>query len=112
MSIRNRIIDHVTVRAGDLVPHPLNFRKHPERQREALKASYDEVGFARSVLGYKLPDGRIQLIDGHLRTESRFFAGAVAFFHKPINNDDLLASIRLAIGDPEPSPQSAPGAAS
>jgi hypothetical protein len=27
------------------------------------------VGFARSLLGYRLPDGRIQLIDGHLRRE-------------------------------------------
>ena len=44
--------------------------------------------------------------------ERSLAAGAVAFFHKPINNDDLLASIRLAIGDAEPSPQSAPGAAS
>jgi hypothetical protein len=68
-AIRNRIVDHVTVRAGDLVPHPLNFRRHPQHQREALAASLEEVGFARSLLGYKLPDGRIQLIDGHLRAE-------------------------------------------
>jgi hypothetical protein len=68
-AIRNRIVDHVTVRAGDLVPHPLNFRRHPQHQREALAASLQEVGFARSLLGYKLPDGRIQLIDGHLRAE-------------------------------------------
>jgi ParB-like chromosome segregation protein Spo0J len=67
--IRNRIVDHVTVRAGDLVPHPLNFRQHPQHQREALAASLQEVGFARSLLGYRLPDGRIQLIDGHLRAE-------------------------------------------
>lgn len=69
MNIRNRIVDHVTVRAGDLVPHPLNFRKHPDAQRQALTASYAEVGFARSLLGYQLPDGRIQLIDGHLRRD-------------------------------------------
>jgi hypothetical protein len=65
--LRNRIIDHITVRAGDLVPHPLNFRRHPQHQREALAASLEEVGFARSLLGYRLADGRIQLIDGHLR---------------------------------------------
>jgi hypothetical protein len=67
--IKNRIQEHVKVRAGDLVPHPLNFRTHPEEQREALAASYQEIGFARSLLGYRLPDGRIQLIDGHLRAE-------------------------------------------
>lgn len=69
MSVRNRIIDHVTVKARDLVPHPLNFRKHPERQRKALKASYEEIGFARSLLGYRTDDGKIQLIDGHLRRD-------------------------------------------
>jgi hypothetical protein len=67
--IRNRIVEHVQVRAGDLLPHPLNFRRHPEEQREALAASYEEVGFARSLLGYRLEDGRIQLIDGHLRRD-------------------------------------------
>jgi hypothetical protein len=67
--VRNRIVDHVQVRAGDLVPHPDNFRTHPESQRSALAASYQEVGFARSLLGYRLTDGRIQLIDGHLRRD-------------------------------------------
>jgi hypothetical protein len=67
MKIRNRIIGHVTIRAGDLVPHPLQYRLHPDVQRDALTASLREVGFARSLLGYRLADGRIQLIDGHLR---------------------------------------------
>jgi hypothetical protein len=67
--IRNRIVAHEVVRAGDLVPHPLNYRRHPAKQRAALAASYEEIGFARSLLGYRLPDGRIQLIDGHLRRE-------------------------------------------
>ena len=67
--IRNRIVGHETVRAGDLVPHPLNFRRHPDEQRRALAASYDEIGFARSLLGFRLADGRIQLIDGHLRAD-------------------------------------------
>jgi hypothetical protein len=69
LSIRNRIIGHVTVRAGDLVPHPNNFRLHPSSQREALSDSLEEIGFARSLTGYRLPDGRIQLIDGHLRAK-------------------------------------------
>jgi hypothetical protein len=68
-SPRNRIVGHVTVPARELVPHPLNFRRHPKAQRAALAASYAEVGFARSLLGYRREDGRIQLIDGHLRAE-------------------------------------------
>jgi hypothetical protein len=67
--IRNRIKSHRRVRAGDLVPHELNFRLHPEHQRDALQVLYAEVGFARSLLAYELPDGRLKLIDGHLRRD-------------------------------------------
>ena len=27
------------------------------------------MGFARSLLAYELPDGRLKLLDGHLRQE-------------------------------------------
>ena len=68
-SVRNRIIRHVRIRAGELVPHELNPRRHPVAQREALAALYTEVGFARSLLAFALPDGRLKLIDGHLRQQ-------------------------------------------
>src|SRR6266436_2127695 len=67
--IRNRIKAHRRVRAGDLVPHEFNFRTHGDVQRHALHALYREVGFARSLLAYELPDGRLKLIDGHLRRD-------------------------------------------
>ena len=67
--IRNRIKCHRRIRAGDLVPHEWNFRVHPGLQRSALAALYEEIGFARSLLAYELPDGRLKLIDGHLRRE-------------------------------------------
>src|SRR5262249_11349185 len=44
-------------------------RLHPESQRAALEALYREVGFARSLLAYELPDGRLKLLDGHLRRD-------------------------------------------
>jgi hypothetical protein len=68
-AIRNRIKAHRRVRAGDLVAHEFNFRAHPAHQRAALEALYQEVGFARSLLAYELPDGRLKLIDGHLRRD-------------------------------------------
>src|SRR5919108_242715 len=67
--IRNRIKAHRRIRAGDLVPHEFNFRLHPEKQRAALEALYEEIGFARSLLAYELTDGRLKLIDGHLRRD-------------------------------------------
>src|SRR5438034_4120681 len=68
-AIRNRIKGHRRVRAGDLVPHEWNYRLHPDRQKDALWALYQEVGFARSLLAFELPDGRLKLIDGHLRRD-------------------------------------------
>jgi hypothetical protein len=67
--IRNRIKGHRRVRAGDLLPHEWNFRLHPDAQRAALEALYAQVGFARSLLAYELPDGRLKLLDGHLRRD-------------------------------------------
>lgn len=69
LAVRNRIKAHVRMRAGDLVPHELNPRTHSEAQRATLAALYEEIGFARSLLAYELPDGRLKLIDGHLRKD-------------------------------------------
>lgn len=73
MQIKNRIIAHKKVKASDLAPHPLNFRTHPEHQRQALQDLLSSIGLARSVLAYVAdndkttnPD-RLTLIDGHLR---------------------------------------------
>jgi hypothetical protein len=65
--MKNRIKAHRKVKVKDLVPHELNPRVHSDDQREALRALLGEIGFARSVLAYELPDGRLKLIDGHLR---------------------------------------------
>ena len=67
--IRNRIKSHRRVRAGDLVPHEFNYRLHPEHQRAAVDAVYREIGFARSLLAYELPDGKLKLEGGHLRRD-------------------------------------------
>ena len=68
-TLRNRIKEHRKVRFGDLVPHELNPRTHSEAQRAVLAELYEEIGFARSLLAYELPDGRLKLIDGHLRRD-------------------------------------------
>ena len=69
MNIRNRIKAHRRIRAGELVPHEFNYRMHGADQRAALAALYEQIGFARSLLAYELPDGRLKLIDGHLRRD-------------------------------------------
>jgi hypothetical protein len=70
MPFPDRIIELRRVRASELLPHPRNWRRHPPRQREALRGILAEVGFADALLARELPDGRLQLIDGHLRAET------------------------------------------
>lgn len=66
---RNRIVALHQLRAGDLVPDPLNFRKHPEGQRGALEEVLAEIGYVDGVVARRLEDGRLAIIDGHLRAE-------------------------------------------
>ena len=68
-SFRDRIKGLRKIHASDLVPHPMNWRRHPEAQREALRGVLSEVGIVDVPICRELPDGRLQLLDGHLRQE-------------------------------------------
>ncbi|MGQ0636448.1 MAG: hypothetical protein ACT4QC_17690 [Planctomycetaceae bacterium] len=70
MHIRDRIKELRRVPAGELVPNPRNWRTHPRRQREALQGVLAEVGYSDALIARELPDGRLMLIDGHLRAET------------------------------------------
>jgi len=67
--IRDRIKELRRVRAGDLVPNPQNWRVHPAGQQEALRGILEEVGYADALLARELPDGSLELVDGHLRRD-------------------------------------------
>jgi ParB-like chromosome segregation protein Spo0J len=68
--LRDRIKELRRVPASELQPHPLNWRTHPPEQREALEAVLREIGFASALIARELPNGQLQLIDGHLRAET------------------------------------------
>lgn len=70
MQIRDRIKELRRVRAGDLRPNPRNWRTHPAAQRDALRGLLAEVGYAAALVARELPDGALELIDGHLRAET------------------------------------------
>ena len=70
MQIRDRIKELRRVKAGTLRPHPHNWRTHPKAQRDALCGLLAEVGYADALLARELPDGSLELIDGHLRAET------------------------------------------
>jgi hypothetical protein len=70
MQIRDRVKELRRVRASELAPNPRNWRTHPDCQRDALRGVLAEIGYADALLVRELPDGRLELIDGHLRAET------------------------------------------
>jgi ParB-like chromosome segregation protein Spo0J len=70
MQIRDRIRELRRVRASDLLANPKNWRVHTKAQTAALRGLFAEVGYADALLARELADGRLQLIDGHLRAET------------------------------------------
>jgi DNA modification methylase len=64
--MKDRVVELVRVRSKELAPSPSNWRRHPERQRAALRSLLRRIGYADALLARR--DGeRLVLIDGHLR---------------------------------------------
>jgi len=70
MKIRDRIKELRRVKARELRRNPRNWRTHPAAQARALRALLNEIGYADALIARELPDGQLQLIDGHLRAET------------------------------------------
>lgn len=66
---RDRIKELVRVKGSELLANEANFRIHDSGQRDAMRGLLDEVGFVGAVLARRRPDGKLELIDGHMRTE-------------------------------------------
>jgi hypothetical protein len=69
MKIRDRIKDLRRVPANQLRPNAKNWRVHPQNQQDALRGVLAEIGYADALVARELPDGSLELIDGHLRAE-------------------------------------------
>jgi DNA modification methylase len=67
--MRDRIVELVRVRAGDLLGHAANWRRHPAAQRTALRSALEEVGYAAALIARRDEAGALTLIDGHLRKD-------------------------------------------
>jgi hypothetical protein len=70
MEVRDRIRELRRVKAKELVLNSKNWRVHPAAQARALRAMLIDVGYADALIARELPDGRLKLIDGHLRAET------------------------------------------
>lgn len=97
MKIRDRITELRRVRAGELRPHPKNWRTHPAAQQDALRGVLAEIGYAGALLARELPDGTLELIDGHLRAETTPDAEVPVLV---LDLDDEEALKLLALHDP------------
>lgn len=96
--IRDRIKELRRVRASELQAHPLNWRKHPKAQRDALAAVLGEIGYADALLAYEpVAGGGLVLIDGHLRAETTPETEVPVLV---LDVDDAEASKILATLDP------------
>ena len=97
MHIRDRIQDFRRVKASLLRPNPKNWRTHPAAQRDALKGVLAEIGYAGALVARELPDGSLELIDGHLRAETTPEADVPVLV---VDLDDAEAARLLAVLDP------------
>jgi len=64
---RDRIKELRRVQAKELVANEKNWREHDLRQQDAMLELLSEVGYADALVAYELPDGRLKLINGHMR---------------------------------------------
>jgi hypothetical protein len=95
--IRDRIRELRRVRAAELLQNPKNWRRHPKAQVDALRGVLSEVGYADALLARELPDGRLMLIDGHLRKETTPDALVPVLV---LDLDEAEADTLLAVLDP------------
>lgn len=97
MQIRDRIKELRRVKAALLRPNPRNWRAHGQAQRDALCGVLAEIGYADALLARELPDGTLELIDGHLRAETTPDAEVPVLV---LDLDDAEAAKLLAVHDP------------
>jgi ParB-like chromosome segregation protein Spo0J len=94
---RTRIKSLRHVKANELIANDLNWRLHPQAQREALSGLFEEVGFAGAVLVREREDGKLVIVDGHLRAEE---AGDQKIPVLVTDLDEAEAKLVLASFDP------------
>ena len=64
---RDRIKELRRVPAKDLVANEKNWREHDVRQQDAMLELLSEIGYADALIAYEQPDGKLKLINGHMR---------------------------------------------
>jgi hypothetical protein len=99
-------VELVRVRAGELLPNPRNWRRHPEPQRAALRGLLRHIGYADALLARREGDSLV-LIDGHLRQSlgSDQVVPVLVLDVTEAEADTLLATLDPLAGLAQPDPQ-------
>ncbi len=69
MSYRNRIVELVRVPASELIPSDENYRGHADAQVGSMLSVLDAIGFVGYILARRNDEGRLVILDGHMRAE-------------------------------------------
>jgi hypothetical protein len=64
MAYKSRIVGHGEAAPESLTPHPKNWRKHPQAQRDALAAVLSEVGWVEDIV---VNQNTGFIVNGHAR---------------------------------------------
>lgn len=94
---RNRIVGYADVAPEQLLANPMNFRRHPKNQQDALSGVIAEVGYVDPVL---VQQGTDVVLDGHLRVELAMRQHQPTIPVKYVDLDDAEAALILATFDP------------
>jgi hypothetical protein len=93
---KNRIVGWDEVPADQLLANPRNFRRHPNKQRDALRGSLDDLGWIAPVVVNRTSG---HIIDGHARVEEAITKG-IAVPVAYVELTDAEEAEALAVMDP------------
>jgi hypothetical protein len=93
----SRIVGFSEIAPDQLLANPLNARRHPAVQRDALRASLDALGWVAPVL-VNQRTGR--MVDGHARVEEALSAGLATVPVITVDVSEEDERLMLATFDP------------
>ena len=95
--IRSRIVGHGDVNPAELLANPLNFRRHPGNQMDALRGSMKELGWLKTILVNKTTG---HVLDGHARVEEAMRQGLPTIPATLVELTEDEERLALAVLDP------------
>jgi DNA modification methylase len=89
--VANRIVGHENVEPDQLLAHPMNARRHPSKQLDALDGSLATLGWLKEVI-VNTTTGRV--LDGHARIQKAMQTGSkVPVTYVEISEEEELLAL-------------------